>query len=126
MKSKRQAQIWRKKIGWFKDGEIREISVVVLQQPADGESKTRIEKVLALVKDNLALHSRCGAEGWDPDSFTVSELSSGLLIKTYGEKTETLSEDFQALSDKVRKHYITDDFKRKYGITLDLNEEVQK
>lgn len=83
MKTTRQAKLWKNKIEFFNDGEIRTIKVFLRK----GSKIDRFVEVISIVKDNLALHLSVKQDGTlDDDYFTITHFQSGLLVHTFNKR----------------------------------------
>ena len=129
MKSIRQAKIWRNKVQWWNEAELTEISVRIYENHNIGNKPTE-RKVLAIVKDGLALHLEFAPEHFDDvflNGFSVSHLASGMNACNLS-KDKLYNFDFGQVAQKAELVWgqYTPELKEKLGInTPDLNTELE-
>lgn len=129
MKSLQQAKIWRNKVQWWNDAHLAEVTLRMYENRNIGNKPTE-RKILAIVKDGLALHLEFAPEWFDSmflDGFSVSHLASGMNVCNLS-KNKLYDFDFEQVAQKAELAWsqYTPELKEKLGVnTPDLNTELE-
>lgn len=100
MQNQRQAKIWRNKIEWFGDGEVKKIKVATQKG-----NKFDIRSVWAICKKGVAIHTnvlRDDTISKNTDYFSVTHLESGMFM-LHVRKDELNLTDYNEWVDRVNQ-----------------------